>query len=69
MADKVFEVTPFSRDQMESAPDIGVQWNCDYIASVVRREGDFVVIIDLAKLFSDEESALARQSGKPVQAA
>ncbi len=69
VADKVFEVTPFSCDQMESAPDIGVQWNCDYIASVVRRAGDFVVIIDLAKLFSDEESALARQSGKPVQAA
>ncbi|WP_313617400.1 chemotaxis protein CheW [Agrobacterium sp.] len=69
VADKVFEVTPFRRDQMETAPDIGVHWNSDYIAGVVRREGDFVVIIDLARLFSDEENALARQTGKPVQAA
>ncbi|WLE00782.1 chemotaxis protein CheW (plasmid) [Agrobacterium leguminum] len=69
VADKVFEVTPFRRDQMETAPDIGVHWNSDYIAGVVRREGDFVVIIDLAKLFSNEENAIARQGGKPVQAA
>lgn len=69
VADKVFEVTPFRRDQMETAPDIGVHWNSDYIAGVVRREGDFVVIIDLAKLFSIEENAIARQGGTPVQAA
>lgn len=69
VADKVFEVTPFRRDQMETAPDIGVHWNSDYIAGVVRREGDFVVIIDLAKLFSHEENAIACQGGKPVQAA
>ncbi len=69
VADKVFEVTPFRRDQMETAPDIGVHWNSDYIAGVVRREGDFVVIIDLAKLFSNEENAIARQGGIPVQAA
>lgn len=69
VADKVFEVTPFRQDQMETAPDIGVHWNSDYIAGVVRREGDFVVIIDLAKLFSNEENALARQGGKSVQAA
>ncbi|CUW83901.1 chemotaxis protein CheW [Agrobacterium tumefaciens] len=69
VADKVFEVTPFRRDQIETAPDIGVHWNSDYIAGVVRREGDFVVIIDLAKLFSNEENAIARQGGTPVQAA
>lgn len=69
VADKVFEVTPFRRDQIETAPDIGISWSSDYIAGVVRREGDFVVIIELARLFSDEEGILARSSGQPVRAA
>ncbi|PYE29817.1 hypothetical protein C8J37_1427, partial [Rhizobium sp. PP-WC-1G-195] len=58
-ADKVFEVTPFRRDSIEQAPDIGVRWRSDYIRGVVRRETGFVVIIDLARLFSDSGSALA----------
>jgi purine-binding chemotaxis protein CheW len=59
VADKVYEVTPFRHDSIESAPDIGVRWRSDYIEGVVRRETGFVVIIDLARLFSDGGSALA----------
>lgn len=69
VADKVFEVTPFRKDQVEDAPDIGVHWNSTYIAGVVRRDGDFVVIIDLAELFSDEEATLSRMGGHSVHAA
>ncbi|MFD2347527.1 chemotaxis protein CheW [Sinorhizobium terangae] len=63
VADKVFEVTPFRHDSIEGAPDIGVRWRSDYIQGVVRREGGFVVIIDLARLFSDSGSALASVAG------
>lgn len=59
VADRVYEVAPFRRDEIEGAPDIGVRWRSDYIAGVVRRNGSFVVIIDLARLFSDSGSALA----------
>ena len=59
VADRVYEVVPFLRDQIEEAPDIGIQWRSDYISGVVRRNGGFVVIIDLARLFSDSGSALA----------
>jgi purine-binding chemotaxis protein CheW len=59
VADRVFEVVPFRNEQVETAPDIGVRWRSDYIAGVVRRETGFVVIIDLARLFSDSGSALA----------
>ncbi len=69
VADKVFEVTPFRCEQIESAPDIGIRWNSSYIAGVVRREGDFVVIIDLAQLFSSEASELAKVNGGPMRAA
>jgi purine-binding chemotaxis protein CheW len=59
VADRVFEVVPFRQEQIETAPDIGVRWRSDYIAGVVRRESGFVVIVDLARLFSDSGSALA----------
>lgn len=55
VADRVFEVTSFRAEAIESAPDIGVLWPSEYIAGVVRRDGGFVVIIDLAKLFSSTD--------------
>jgi purine-binding chemotaxis protein CheW len=58
VADKVFEVIPFMHKDIEQAPDIGIRWRSDYIHGVVRREQGFVVIIDLARLFSAEEVAL-----------
>lgn len=53
VADRVFEVVAFSPEQFDKAPDIGVRWQSDYIAGVVRRDHGFVVILDLAQLFSD----------------
>ncbi|ATN32365.1 chemotaxis protein CheW [Rhizobium sp. ACO-34A] len=58
VADRVFEVTPFRRDQIENAPEIGVAWKSDYIAGVVRRAEGFVVIIDLTRLLSSNDTAL-----------
>lgn len=69
VADRVFEVTPFRRDQIEATPDIGIRWRSGYIAGVVRREGGFVVIIDLASLLSREETALLTPSGAAGHAA
>lgn len=59
VADRVYEVVPFQADHIEPAPDIGVRWRSDYIAGVVRRDKGFVVIVDLAKLFSDAGPALS----------
>lgn len=59
VADRVYEVVPFRTEQVEQAPDIGIRWRSDYIAGVVRKDGGFVVIIDLARLFSDAGPALS----------
>jgi purine-binding chemotaxis protein CheW len=58
VADRVFEVVPFRTEEIEGPPDIGVRWPSDYIAGVVRRNGGFVVIVDLARLFSSTEVAM-----------
>lgn len=69
VADRVFEVVPFHHEQVEPAPDIGIRWRSDYIAGVVRRDTGFVVIIDLARLFSDAGPALAHVGGQQSQVA
>lgn len=58
VADRVFEVAPFRQDQVEGAPEIGIRWKSDYIAGVVRRDNGFVVIIDLTRLLSSDDTAL-----------
>ncbi|WP_407052001.1 chemotaxis protein CheW [Methyloraptor flagellatus] len=65
VADRVFEVAAFTSDQIETAPDIGVAWNSDYIEGVVRRDASFAVIISLARLLTETEVvALAATQGK-----
>jgi purine-binding chemotaxis protein CheW len=58
VADRVIEVATFEADAIEAPPDIGVPWRSDYIRGVVRREGAFVVIFDLPRLLTSQDTAL-----------
>lgn len=58
LVDRVLSVSAFDRSAIEPAPDIGVRWQSAYIDGVVRQESGFVVIVDVARIFSSEESAL-----------
>lgn len=59
VVDRVIAVASFERDRLESAPDIGLRWRSDYIAGVVREADGFVVVIDAAEVFSNDDGALA----------
>jgi purine-binding chemotaxis protein CheW len=69
VADRVFEVIPFRAEEIEGAPDIGVRWRSDYISGVVRRNGGFVVIVDLARLFSGSEMAMVGSAARLAETA
>jgi len=58
VADRVFEVADLDERTMETPPEVGTRWNSDYIQAVGRRNGAFVIIFDLAHLFSSGELAL-----------
>ena len=62
IADRVFEVMALDLRQCEAPPDIGVAWRSDYIRGVGRRGNGFVVIFDLAKLFSTEEAVILHRN-------
>ena len=58
VADCVFEVMALDLRHVEAAPDIGVRWRSDYIRGIARRNGAFVIILDLPRLFSNDDIAL-----------
>lgn len=58
VADRVYEVTPLTEHAIEPPPDIGVRWRSDYIQGVGRRGDAFVIVFDLARLFSSDEAVL-----------
>ncbi|WP_137679815.1 chemotaxis protein CheW [Aurantiacibacter suaedae] len=56
--DRVLGVNIYEAGRIEDAPDIGVSWRSDYIEGVVREEDGFVVIVDIARIFTGEEAEL-----------
>ncbi len=57
VADRVIEVMALRPEEIEPAPDIGVRWRSEYIMGVGHRGGRFVIIFNLARLFSEEDTA------------
>lgn len=57
VADRVIEVVTVRSNQVEPAPDIGVPWRSDYIRGVVRRDSGFVVLFDMTRLLTSQDTA------------
>lgn len=55
--DRVFEVTVLDGGQLERPPEIGAKWQSDCIAGIGRRNGAFVTVFDLSRLFGTSEVA------------
>lgn len=54
LADRVFEVTALDAGEVISSPEIGQRWNSAYIDRIGRRGAEFVIVLDLARLFSTD---------------
>jgi len=67
--DRVFEVTVLDGGQLEPPPQIDARWRSDCIAGIGRRNGAFVTVFDLNRLFGMSEVALTGASGEAGQQA
>ncbi len=56
--DRVFEVTVLD-GPLEPPPEIGARWRSDCIAGLGRRNGAFVTVLDLTRLFAAADIAVA----------
>jgi purine-binding chemotaxis protein CheW len=55
LADAVHEVTELNEADVEEAPRIGTRWNTDFIRGIGKRNEEFIVILNIDKVFSADE--------------
>jgi purine-binding chemotaxis protein CheW len=54
VADRVHEVTELATTMLEETPRIGLRWRAEYIHCIAKRDGEFIVVLNLGTIFSVE---------------
>jgi purine-binding chemotaxis protein CheW len=67
LADSVEEVIDLEPDQIQPAPRIGAHIRTDFIKGMGRRDTQFIMILDIDRVFSAEELTAVRGSETPGQ--
>jgi purine-binding chemotaxis protein CheW len=57
-ADKVHEVTSIPLSDTEDAPRVGLRWRSDFIRCLGKRDGELIVVPDLAHIFATRGGAV-----------
>jgi purine-binding chemotaxis protein CheW len=55
LADAVHDVIEMEPGLIEAAPRIGVKWNTEFIRGIGRMGDDFLIILDVDRIFSSNE--------------
>ena len=63
LADSVKEVIDLMPDQIDPPPDIGSGWKREYIKGVGKYRDEFIMLLDIDKLFSHNELTLIEEAG------
>jgi purine-binding chemotaxis protein CheW len=64
LADSVHEVMNLEPENIEPAPKIGTKLNTEFLKGMGKRDEEFVMILDIDKVFSAEDLALVNQADK-----
>lgn len=63
LADSVQEVFEFEPSQIEPAPKIGTRLKTDFIKGMGKRDDEFIIILDIDKVFSLDELSIVQEAG------
>ncbi len=61
MADAVRDVMELESSSIEAAPKIGVKWNTDFIKGIGKHNDQFIIVLDVNKIFSADELDFVRE--------
>ncbi|MCM0754423.1 chemotaxis protein CheW [Desulfovibrio aminophilus] len=64
LVDSVREVFEMAPEAIEPAPRMGAAVNAEYIRGMGRQDENFIIILDIGRIFSAEELALVRGMGQ-----
>jgi purine-binding chemotaxis protein CheW len=59
LADAVQEVLELDHDQLREAPRLAMRWRADMIRGIGKKGEQFVIVLDVAKVFASDHSLLA----------
>jgi purine-binding chemotaxis protein CheW len=62
LADSVQEVIELEPEKIEPAPSIGMQLRTDFIKGMGKRDEEFIIILDIDKIFTADELAFAHDA-------
>lgn len=63
LADSVNEVIDLEAGQIEPPPNIGMRWRTEFIRGIGKRNDMFIILLDIDRVFSSDELAVAESSG------
>jgi purine-binding chemotaxis protein CheW len=63
LVDSVQEVFEIEPQNIEPAPRIGTKLNTEFIKGMGKREDNFIIILDIDKVFSSEELEIVQSAG------
>ena len=66
LADSVHEVIDLAPEQIEAPPRIGTRWRTEFINGIGKRDDEFIIILNIDRIFSSDELALVEMSGEDV---
>ena len=67
LADKVYDVTDIEEASIEEVPKVGMRWRADYVTGIGKRNGRFIIIPNLQRIFECE--GRGAHPGKAMRAA
>jgi purine-binding chemotaxis protein CheW len=69
LADKVYDVTDIEPAAIEEAPRVGMRWRSDYVRGIGKRQGSFIIIPDLDRIFETQGRRSAPSSASEERTA
>lgn len=57
LADKVNEVTELTAAVLQDTPKVGMKWRPEFIRCIGKRGAEFIAILDIDRIFSDNDEA------------
>lgn len=64
LADSVHEVIDLDPEQIEEPPKIGSRWKTEFIKGIGKRNDEFIILLDIDRIFSTDELAIVQDTGK-----
>ena len=69
LADSVHEVIELEPAEINESPSIGMKWRNDLILGMGKRDDQFIIILDIERILTEDESAVLEVGEENVDAA